>query len=272
MKLRLSAIKKNSWLRVLARDEFKSSIQAKLGEESNTSCLGIREANGLEFCDVAIVDFFCRIEDSLQNKAWKTILLGDTSKKIKMTAASLDIPIAMELELKLLYTAITRSYSRLFVIETKGSQSYDAWCRCLTELTLAQHVKVDALGEEVFMTVDDWMIEGIEIASQLNDSSLDEAKSMLTRAKVSFQKARHKGLEQKCEANLKALDLLGDAEVFVQDRPTGEDRQTRRKAAEMVAAHLDAGLVNEACRVCRRLCGNDTLGRFIVSEMQSLRG
>ena len=122
------------------------------------------------------------------------------------------------------------------------------------------------------MTVDDWMIEGIEIASQVSDSSLEEAKHMLARAKVSFQKARHKDLEQKCEANLKALDLLAHAEAFVQGSSIAEDRQTKRKAAETVAAYLDAGLVNEASRVCRRLCGNDTLGRFIVSEIQSLRG
>ena len=265
-------IKKNSRLRILVRDEIKSSIQAKLGKASETSCLGIREAKGLEFRDVAVVDFFGTVANGIQNKAWKSILLGDTSKKMKTTAASLDIPIAMELELKLLYTAITRSCNRLFFIETTGSQSYDAWCRCLTDGNLAQHVKADAFGGEVFMTVDDWMIEGIEIASQVTDSSLEEAKNMLARAKVSFQKARDKDLEQKCEANLKAIELLADAEAFVQDSSSGEDRQSRRKAAETVGAYLDAGLVNEASRVSRRLCSNDTLGRYVVSEIQALRG
>ena len=265
-------IKKNSRLRILVRDEIKSSIQAKLGKASETSCLGIREAKGLEFRDVAIVDFFGTMANGIQNKAWKNILLGDTSKKTKTTAASLDIPIAMELELKLLYTAITRSCNRLLFIETTGSQSYDAWCRCLRDGNLAQHIKADAFEGEVFMTVDDWMIEGIEIASQVTDSSLEEATKMLVRAKVSFQKAGHKDLEQKCEANLKAIMLLADTEAFDQGCSSGEDKQSRRKGAETVAAYLDAGLVNEASRICQRQCGNITLGCYIVSEIQTLRG
>ena len=265
-------IKKNTRLRILVRDECKSDILSKLGDASKTSCLGIREAKGLEFRDVIILDFFGRIGNKLHNKAWKNLLLGDTSKKMNFSSAYLDIPISMELELKLLYTAITRSCDRLFFIETKDSQAYDAWCRCLKQDDLAHQIKSDVLGENGVMTIDDWMIEGIEIASQVSDSASDEARDMLERAISNFQKANHKDYEQKCVANLKAVELLADAELFFQDDSLTVDSSNRKKAAECVAAYLDAGMVNEASRTCRRMCSSNGLSTFLVSLIQDLQG
>jgi len=265
-------LEKNNRLRILVRDECKSRIHDELGEQGKRSCLGIREAKGLEFRDVVILDFFG--SSAIDDKAWKTLLLGDPRKDMQKTTLYDGMPISMELELKLLYTAITRSCDRLFFIETGSSKTYNSWSRCLKRDELAQEIKPDDFIGQGVMTADDWLIEGIEIASQVSDSRGAEAMGMLERAIVNFQKASDKKYEEKCVANLKALQLQSDAELFYEDSGSADrslDEITRKKAAEAVSAYLDAEMVNEATRACRRLCSSNGLSNFLISEIQDLR-
>jgi hypothetical protein len=218
-----------------------------------------------------ILDFFGT--SAIDAKAWKTLLLGDPRKDMKEKTSYDDIPISMELELKLLYTAITRSCDRLFFIESSSSKTFDFWSRCLKGGELAHEIKSNDFIEQGVMTADDWMIEGIEIASQVSDSGTAEATAMLERAIFNFQKAAHKKYEEKCVANLKALQLGADAELFDDNASTdiSVDDDTRKKAVEAVSAYLDAEMVNEAIRACRRFCTSMGLRNFLISEIQELR-
>jgi hypothetical protein len=218
-----------------------------------------------------ILDFFG--SSAIGDKAWKTLLLGDPRKDMKKKTIYDGIPISMELELKLLYTAITRSCDRLFFIETGSSKTFDFWSRCLKGDELAHEIKSNDFIEQGVMTADDWMIEGIEIASQVSDSSMAEAVPMLERAIFNFQKANHKKYEEKCVANLKALQLRADAELFDENASADKsvDIVPRKKAAETVSAYLDAEMVNEAIRACLRFCTSVGLRNLLISEIRELR-
>lgn len=218
-----------------------------------------------------ILDFFG--SSAIGDKAWKTLLLGDPRKDMKKKTIYDDIPISMELELKLLYTAITRSCDRLFFIETGSSKTFGFWTRCLKGRELAHEIKSNDFIEQGVMTADDWMIEGIEVASQVSDSNMTEAITMLERAISNFQKAAHKQYEEKCVANLKALQLRADAELF-DENPSAEksvDNATKKKGSDAVSAYLDAELVNEAIRGCNRFCSSAGLCKFLISEIRALR-
>jgi len=260
--------KENTRIRILVRDELKTHFQEKLGHAGN-ACLGIRDAKGLEFRDVVILDFFHGIPDKIHNKAWKQLLLGNSNNKGKVSAAFFDLPVSMELELKLLYTAITRSCDRLFFIETGNSQAFDAWKRCLKKSDLAMEIKSDVIGDRGVMTADDWLIEGIEIASQVSDTEVSGAKRMLLRAITHFQKAHNKVYEERCLANLRALEFLDPSSSS--DTVPEDDKFTRNRGYEVVAAYLDAGLVNEAARYLRYNCTNPGLEKILRKEIMSLR-
>eukprot|EP00548_Thalassiothrix_antarctica_P009031 CAMPEP_0194155752 /NCGR_PEP_ID=MMETSP0152-20130528/65748_1 /TAXON_ID=1049557 /ORGANISM="Thalassiothrix antarctica, Strain L6-D1" /LENGTH=1150 /DNA_ID=CAMNT_0038862877 /DNA_START=111 /DNA_END=3563 /DNA_ORIENTATION=+ len=259
--------KENTRIRILVRDELKAGFQQKLRGAGN-ACLGIRDAKGLEFRDVVILDFFRGIPDKIHNKAWKQLLIGDPATKIKASTAILDLPVSMELELKLLYTAITRSCDRLFFIETGSSQAWSAWRRCLKKDDLAIEIKSDVIGDRGVMTADDWLIEGIEMASQVSDIEVSGAKRMLLRAINHFQKANNKVYEQRCFANLRALEFLGPSSP---DKVSEDDKLTRKRGNEVVDAYLDAGLVSEAARHLRYKCTSPGLEKFLRKEIMSLR-
>lgn len=84
---------------------------------------GIREAKGLEFQEVILVDFFRDVPESLQ-KSWRNLLLGSD-------VADISGRPEVEGHLKLLYTAITRCIQRLFFAETASSLAGDAFVRWL---------------------------------------------------------------------------------------------------------------------------------------------
>ena len=79
----------------------------------------------------------------------------------------------MEGQLKLLYTAITRSIDRLLFVESKPSIAGEAFCRWLTTNTtraafrddepLAVRQRVSDV-ESLKMSVDEWLVSGLEIA------------------------------------------------------------------------------------------------------------
>ena len=87
---------------------------------------GIREAKGLEFKTVIILDFFREIPSSLQ-KPWRELVLDRASQEFERSH-----PLAGTM-LKLLYTGVTRCIEKLFFVETKSSTAGDATTRWLTK-------------------------------------------------------------------------------------------------------------------------------------------
>jgi hypothetical protein len=98
---------------------------------SDSIVYGVRQVKGLEFRDVAVVDFFCRGNgmDKKHVKMWKSLFA---------TSSGLEsYPSEVEVDLKVLYTAITRSCSRLVFIETVSTASALAFFGTLASLKLA---------------------------------------------------------------------------------------------------------------------------------------
>jgi hypothetical protein len=249
----------NERLRILVRDNYKPIIQKTLGD-SKTACFGIIEAKGLEFPDVLLVDFFSSMSEKMLHKAYKNLLLGDPQKGVSIH----DIPSMMELELKLLYTAITRSCNRLFFIETKESQGYSAWSRCLLGKQLANTIAPESiLRAGGVMTTDDWLVEGLDTATLIEENNKEDGVSLLQHAITSFERAGNKDLEAKARCHLKALELeMAAIELSQGEEIDGLLVETR--ASKSTLAYLEAGLISEAARVCKDFCTGPSLSSLPI--------
>jgi len=250
-------ISANERLRVLVRDEYKDTIKENLSLiriETKEAVFGIREAKGLEFSDVVILDFFASITDQTEHhKEWKRLLLWSDKSKTRDTAY---VPVTMELEIKLLYTAITRSCNRLIFIETRQSQGFDAWCRCLQGRNLAQMVQASTMNESgsksAIMTPDEWSVEGLEMASLAEDETAEASVGLLERAISHFHMAGAAShyLEIRAEAQIRAIQLEQDAQRHdssVEGEPSPE---AVIDAIGATLAYLEAGMLTDSSRVC----------------------
>jgi len=94
--------------------------------------LGIRESKGLEFKRACIFGFFesyvPRSADHREKplNGWKTVLLDAVHEDLRGRALNESLPWQMEYELKLLYTAVTRCRSLLFLAEPSGDKGSSA--------------------------------------------------------------------------------------------------------------------------------------------------
>jgi hypothetical protein len=86
---------------------------------------GIREAKGLEFQCVLIVDYFGGLPPPLQTR-WRDMLLERDCSAFKKKCPE------VEGQLKLLYTAVTRCIQRLFFAETSSCAAGFAFTRWVT--------------------------------------------------------------------------------------------------------------------------------------------
>mmetsp|Transcript_30084 Transcript_30084/g.68321 ORF Transcript_30084/g.68321 Transcript_30084/m.68321 type:complete len:538 (-) Transcript_30084:464-2077(-) len=161
-----------------AEGEVLVGTTAQASSRAPVLVYGIRQVKGLEFRDVAVVDFFsCRGMPAGshpldgKHKAWKSLLSACagpaaaasasasatsghsttlqalTSTSSSAAAAAAGLSSELELQLKVLYTAITRSSSHLIFAERQVSVASAAWFALLLERGLAQtytHADADA--------------------------------------------------------------------------------------------------------------------------------
>ena len=146
---------------------------------------GIREAKGLEFPDVALVDFFCSLPESDQ-RAWRLLLLGSEEGGAGLA------PYAhpqVEMQLKRLYTAMTRSCHRLIFVETRASCAGDAFFRWLEAEGLAEPLAVPGAEEEALVTADELRAQGVDLALTAELEEGPAARSLLDKAVSCFTRA-----------------------------------------------------------------------------------
>ena len=110
---------------ILTHDENVDECIKKLG--GYELVYGIRQAKGLEFKSVIILDFFSSLPNNLQ-KPWRELLLN----RADAFQFQIDHP-EVEGQLKLLYTAVTRCIDTLKFAETEGSTSGAAFMRFAEE-------------------------------------------------------------------------------------------------------------------------------------------
>ena len=212
----------NERLVVLCPDESVSQthagINAALCLQHNTSInsssnagllvLGIRGAKGLEFKDVLLLDFFCSLPDC-DYKAWKELLQQTTTDSGSNTTSSSSCSASsafqylhpqLEPQLKLLYTAVTRSINRLVFAESRRSRIGGIFFRWLQGAGLAERYVLlppsttasTSTPADAMMTSDEWRIRGIDIALSAESISSEDCALAAIRyeqAAYCFQRA-----------------------------------------------------------------------------------
>jgi hypothetical protein len=154
--------------------------------------LGIREAKGLEFAHVAVVDFFCSL--AFQDQAAWVRILGEN--RAAAAAAARDNP-QVESQLKLLYTAVTRSSRSLIFVETAESVAGTAFCLWLETMGLGEplagpdsEIALEMSGGGMLMSSGEQLAQGLELAVvAASEESLVARESLLSNAAKCFERA-----------------------------------------------------------------------------------
>ena len=175
---------------VVCPDELRPGLATMLPDNL---VFGIREAKGLEFPDVAIVNFFSELPTHDQ-AIWPRLLKEEQGGVI--AASALDAAAACphaETQLKLLYTAITRSCRTLLFAETSDSPAGVAFFQWLQDKALAEpNVLVAAengsAGEAMdFNDLDELRMRGLGLAADaVSEESRTNKVSLLEKAAQCF--------------------------------------------------------------------------------------
>jgi uncharacterized membrane protein YgcG len=238
----------------LSKESAKQAIIDLRGTENANTMLGIREAKGLEFPDVILVNFFCRHEtvhisdaaidqmivhqgytgslnmeevksnpalrkrfDSARRDAKRALDAQVTEDKKRRKARQKawkwllsqhhsdppPIPREIEVDLKLLYTAISRCSNRMYFVETVESEAGAAWKKWLLAKALAT-----CAAEEDYDIADGNETDrerryhhksrGLELAAVATDGAEDgESSDLFEQAAASFHAAGESKLEER---------------------------------------------------------------------------
>ena len=207
---------------------------------------GIREAKGLEFKTVIILDFFREIPASLQ-KPWRELVLGRAAQDFELSH-----PLAGTY-LKLLYTGVTRCIEKLFFVETKSSIAGDASMRWLTKkVDRASYATKNSINdvEAMSMTSDEYISEGINNAAlaQTTDE-LAEAQLLLDKSIWCFEQTDEIDLAAKARIHYSSVLFRIEIEQSqglkdVNDRTVHETR-----AAQLIESLTKEGLFFEVLNI-----------------------
>lgn len=210
---------------------------------------GIREAKGMEFKSVIILDFFAELPLPLQ-KPWRDLLLNryqDDSNSFES-----QFPL-VETHLKLIYTAVTRCIEQLFIAETTPSIAGDACKRWLTTTTTSNNAekRSEALAtvnnvmdiESMTMTNDEFTVVGVDNAQLAESPEIEfqQALDYLDRAIYCFQEAQSSELEAKAKAHCQSIRLRSKLAA-------GNNKQefNERECSEVFKLLLDQSLLQES--------------------------
>jgi hypothetical protein len=206
---------------------------------------GIREAKGLEFQCVLIVDFFGGLPLPLQIR-WRDLLLERDCSAFKEKCPE------VEGQLKLLYTAVTRCIERLFFAETSSCTAGAAFTRWVTTKRgpMKQSVAVKqnvSDVEKMVRTPDEWRSMGLDnaIMAESTDDP-DETMKWLDKAVYCFEQIDDAALLKKARVHRLSANFRAKLQKHEGD---GTD-QIEIEAANTVEGLLLERLPLEAKRVC----------------------
>jgi len=219
---------------------------------------GIREAKGLEFKTVILLNFFGEIPTSMQ-KPWRDLLLNRAQPDF-----ATQYPL-VETHLKLAYTAVTRCIEQLFFAETTSSDAGDAAVRWLTTTSTNRKDQADGGGgdalatinnvadlESMTMTNDEFRIVGIDNAelAESPEIGLGQAVDYLRRAAYCFEKAQSPDLVAKARAHTSSLRLrMKIASSTIEGEEDHYYATTEVDTAGVVEQLLGENLLSESLRL-----------------------
>ena len=239
---------------VLVHDESADYWRKALGDYKLV--YGIREAKGLEFKSVMILDFFSELPSSL-HKPWRNLLLDREGQDFE-TKYSL-----VGNHLKLVYTGITRCIERLFFVETSSSIAGDTIVRWLKQNSLATKNNVNDI-EAMAMTSDEFLREGFNNAEQGESAEeLDSAYIALDRAVWCFEQADNLHLAAKARTHRLSITFRLDLAKDI-----GDEDMVEVKGAQMVESLTREGLLLEVMNVFYSI--RPFMGEYAKDQLETL--
>lgn len=232
---------------------------------------GIREAKGLEFKRVLILNYFSDVPAKLQ-KPWRDMLFGRDTNDYQHKYQEI------ESHLKLLYTAITRCIETLYIAETKSTVAGDAFLRWLTTTTIKSAQRSEPIGEKcnvdqissVGSTPDEWRVMGLDnaIAGEA-EAEPRKALEMIERALYCFENDKQDvySFTAKARANLKSIKVR----MHLEDLRAAPDDASKKTSVQLIEADVvDAmeKLVSENLLAEAKLLGDDFL-QFLPTDLQT---
>jgi hypothetical protein len=208
------AVEEGAGTTALLSDSAPASVAegpADLLSLGNT-VMGIRAAKGLEFSDVLVLDFFAGVSKE-NDRAWKVLFAENAEVQVRDQQYSYP---QLEPQLKMLYTAITRSMNRLLFVQTERTPAGDAFFRWLERHRLADKFDLAAAkeqGEARYITSDEWKVRGIQFALQADTlagsgASGEAVDDMLSNAVRCFTSAKDDQLKNVAQTQRRLLQVV----------------------------------------------------------------
>lgn len=196
------------------------------------------------FLPVILVNFFSDLPGKHQ-AGWKDMI----------NEKDVNIP-ELELQLKQLYTAITRCCKRFLVAETRQTVSLDTFSKWATHRRsrersewLLEQSNIETVTETV-MTRDEWMNRGLAFAVRAEEEEdLDEQVKWLQRSQAPFVAAGSEAMKNRVQAHLDSIDLR--KRLLSMATASGLPADQTNQLPGVMKALVQSGLSVEATKLCR---------------------
>ena len=263
---------------VITRDENARNLESRLGAAlKHVHVLGVCEAKGLEFNDVLLVDFFSSAPQHLVD-GWDKLLAnlvsgdaagsglgssaggaggegkGAKSKRSQQDAAkAAGLPLDLEVDFKVLYTAITRCRNRLVVCETGDARQWNKFKRYYESLGLITKMDLPESGEPGKAMMADELVErGLDFIERIDveNGEPEQVERDYMNAIKDFERANALDLL------LRARTAQKHARVWDEIRSASDDMVERERLASIAAGDfLAVGMSHLAARLCTMVSG-----------------
>ena len=159
----------------------------------------------------------------------------------------------LETQLKLLYTAITRSERSLYLIETKRSAAGAAFFGHIKERGLAQSQELLSSADAALLTHDEWVSRGLDFAIASKDAAhIDDEMAWLRRATMCFESADNAEMKRRARAHLQSV-LLRKQLRERGERHEAVEVEVEVEAMRAVRGCVASNMLREAMELCQEL-------------------
>jgi hypothetical protein len=300
---------RNAHLKKL-RDEIKKDRRDKLkdvsgafecaslieNEEYGSRAFSVQEFKGLERDAVVLVDFFGSARDE-KMRGWRDLLRAARGDGLQGINHKVGENRALERDLKVLYTALTRCRSKLVVLETdvvgasKDAAKFFLQAAEQGRSALAEKAAPrvggsdsDEDGETVRpVSGDEWRSRGAlnaRVAAEAADDPMappTQAKARLAQAKTCFANAQDADLKARCDVSTECLVELRSIRALLElaSDKSGDERlrytkDAESKASAMVKRAVEALAIDDALRVLK-LFPEDEVIKGAVDKVEAVR-
>jgi hypothetical protein len=265
-------------------------------EEYGSRAFSVQEFKGLERDAVVLVDFFGSARDE-KMKGWRELLRAARGDGLVGINHKVGENRALERDLKVLYTALTRCRSKLVVLETdtvgaaKDASKFFLQAAEQGRSALAEKAAPKIGGEDSDedgetvrpVSGDEWRSRGAlnaRVAAEAADGPMappTQAKARLAQAKTCFANAQDADLKARCDVSTECLVELRSIRALLElaSEKSGDERlrytkDAESKASAMVKRAVEALAIDDALRVLK-LFPEDEVIKGAVEKVEAVR-